>query len=251
MNQIFNINRFGNLFWRSLVQYKYTYIRLSLVCLATFIILGFLSVVFGVGTMNLYIIMINLFITIAPAAIFFKRRTHTSHIFEFTLPASVLEKFLVKFFNCTLIFPVYIIGLSFIFVGVAMVAPVDFINNAGQRLYTLLIEKTISQYWNIIAVQSIFLCGSYFFKNIVFVKVVLILMGISIIALIMTFVGVFSAFDFSSGPIIYSGSFGIDDPADLFKSSSSYIRNMLYVIQYFIPVGLWFASFFKLKETEI
>ena len=248
MDQIFKINRFGNLLLRSLVQYKQTYIRISLFFLATFILLGSTDVI-GIGAMGLYKIIVNTLIVVSPVFVFFKRRTHTSHIFEFTLPASLTEKFLVKLLSCIFIFPAFIITISFLFIGAVKVIPFDPISNVAEHLYTLLVEGTISQYWSLIAIQSIFLCGSYFFKDSVFIKVVLIIMGISVIALIMILIGVFSALDFSYGFV----HFEFDNLylTDFFESEKTYIRNILNIIRYFIPVGLWFASFFKLKETEI
>ena len=247
MEQIFNFKRFGNLLWRSLVQYKYVYLRVSLICLSTFIILGCFSFIVDSGVMFFYTMMINLLITISPAVFFFKKRSHTSHIYEFTLPASITEKFLVKLLGCILIFPALIITLSFLFIYVAKVMPADFIRNAAEYSYTSLMNVTISQYWNIIAVQSIFLCGSYFFKDIAFLKTILIMMGISIIVLIMFFTGIASVIKLS----VDSYNLEVENASDLFESSKSYFRNILYIIQYCVPVGLWFASFYKLKETEI
>ena len=249
MDQIFDINRFGNLLWRSIVQYKQVYIRFSFAFLAAFIILGCCTAFFGVGAMGIYGKMLNILILFSPIFVFFRKRTYTSHFFEFTLPASVLEKFLARLFNCIFILPVYGIIISLLFIGVAKVIPVEAIRDVSLLAFTELKEGTISQYWNLIAVQSVYLCGSYFFKDSVFGKTISVLMGVFIIALIMVVVGVFLAFDFSFGNFQYGYKF--DNPSDLFESSKSYIRNILYIIQYIIPVGLWFASFFKLKETEI
>jgi len=249
MDQIFDINRFGNLFWRSIVQYKFAYIRIGFICLATFIILCCCSFVIGAGSMTPYKLMVNFLIITSPAIIFFKRRTHTSHIFEFILPSSVTEKFLVKLLSYILIFPAFLLVLSFILIGVAKVMPVDFISGAAAHLYTLLIDGTIGQYLKIIVAQSIYLCGSYFFKDSAFLKTVLIIMGFFVIAQIMTVIGVLFMLDFFSGNTDYKLAF--DYPSLKLILNESYIKVLLIIIQYLIPIGLWFASFYKYKETEI
>jgi len=249
MNQIFNINRFGNLILRSLVQHRDIYIRLSIICVATFLVLCCFSVLFNSNLMLPYMILINFIITISPAAFFFKKRTNTSHFFEFTLPASVLEKFLTKLFYCTVIFPVYFISISFLFIGIAKIIPVESINAVAMQIFEIMKNETIGQYWNLIAVQSIFLCGSYFFKDSVFLKTFLVIMGMLVISVIILIVGVFSLFNAISDPVNHT--FNSLNLPEILGDSKSVIRYMLLTIQYFIPVGLWFASFFKLKETEI
>ena len=247
MDQIIDIKRFWNLLLKSLVQYKSIYIRIGLICLATFLLLTSFSAYFDVSNMGFYNTMINFIIVISPAAFFFKKRTHTSHFFDFILPASVLEKFLVKLLICILIFPTFIISISFLFMGIAKIIPIEAVNNVATQAYTTIINGTINQYWNLIAVQSIFLCGSYFFKNSVFGKTFLVMMGIFVTTMIMIagigYIMLNSSFD-------HSGLSG-KSPADLFETSGYFLKSLLYIIQYFIPVGLWFASFYKLKETEI
>ena len=249
MNQIFNINRFGNLILRSLVQHKQMYLRLSLICVATFFVLCCFSSLFNSNLMQPYRILINFIIVISPTAFFFKKRTHTSHFFEFTLPASVLEKFLTKLLYCTVIFPVYFISISFLFIGIAKIIPVESISSVATQTFMIMKNDTIGQYWNLIAVQSIFLCGSYFFKDSVFLKTFLVFIGISVVCLIILITVVYAFFEAASGPVFqtYNSLY----LSEILSDSKSVTKNMLLVIQYFIPVGLWFASFFKLKETEI
>ena len=249
MNQIFNINRFGNLILRSLVQHKQLYLRLSFVCLVTFLVLGSFAVLFGANTMGGYRVLINFIIVISPAAFFFKKRTHTSHLVEFMLPASVFEKFLNKLLYCILIFPVYFISLSFLFIGIAKLMPVEVISEVATQAFGMMIDDTIGQYWNLIAVQSIFFCASYFFKDSVFLKTILVFMGITIISLIIMIIGIFSMIDNISGPVYQN--FNSLYLSDMIGDSKTFIRYTFYIIQYLIPVGLWVTSFFKLKETEI
>ena len=247
MDQIFNINRFGSLILRSLVQHKQIYLRLSIICVATLLVLGSLASYFNLNIMTPYIILINFIITIAPAAFFFNKRTHTSHFLEFTLPASVLEKFSVKLLNCIIIFPVYFILLSLLCIGIATIIPVEAINNVATQTFGLLKDETISRYWDLIAVQSIFLCGSYFFKDGAVLKTILAIIGTFIIAQIMIAIVAFCMLDFSIGHF----EFGAENPFVSFETIKSNIRYILYIIQFLIPVGLWLASFYKLKETEI
>ena len=249
MNQTFNINRYGNLILRSLVQHKQIYLRLSIICAATFLVLCCFSALFNSNLMDPYRILINFIITISPAAFFFKKRTHTSHFFEFTLPASVLEKFLTKLLYCTVIFPVYFISISFLFIGIAKIIPVESLSSVGSQTFEIIKNDTIGQYWNLIAVQSIFLCGSYFFKDGVFLKTFLVITGISVVSMIILIVGIFSLFNAITNPVNHT--FNSLNLPELLGDSKSVIKYMILTIQYFIPVGLWFASFFKLKETEI
>ena len=245
MDQIFNINRFGSLILRSLVQYKQIYLRLSIICFATLLVLGSLASYFNLDIMTPYIILINFIITISPAAFFFYKRTHTSHFLEFTLPASVLEKFLVKLLNCIIIFPVYFISISLLCIGIAKVIPVEAINNVATQTFGLLKDETICRYWALIAVQSIFLCGSYFFKDGAVLKTILVIAGAFVITLITIAIVAFCMLDFSFG------HFEFGNPSGTIETVKANIRYILYFIQFLIPVGLWFASFYKLKETEI
>ena len=246
MDQILDIKRFGLLLWRSQVQNKQVYLRLSLICFAVFTMLGFLHAALG-GSMNLFTIMINIIIVISPVAFFFRRRTHTSHLFEFTLPASVLEKFLVNLLNCTLILPLFIIVLSLILTSIVKIIPFDAISGIAEHMYPLISGETISVYWKLIAFQSVFLCGSFFFRDSALIKTILVLLGISFILFLISIIFVFSLFDF------FSWNIQIDsiDSSVVKNESTSYVGIIQYVIYYFIPVGLWFASFLKLKETEI
>ena len=249
MNQTFNINRFGNLILRSLVQHKQIFLRLSIICVATFLVLCCFSALFNSNLMQPYRVLINFIIVISPAAFFFKKRTHTSHFFEFTLPASVLEKFLTKLLYCTIIFPAYFISISFLFIGITKIIPVESVSSVAAQTFEIIKNETLGQYWNLIAVQSIFLCGSYFFKDSVFIKTFLVVMGISVVSVIIFIVGIFSLFNAISDPVNHT--FNNLNLPEILGDSKSVIRYMLLTIQYFIPVGLWFTSFFKLKETEI
>jgi hypothetical protein len=249
MNQTFNINRFGNLILRSLVQHKQIFLRLSIICVATFLVLCCFSALFNSNLMQPYRVLINFIIVISPAAFFFKKRTHTSHFFEFTLPASVLEKFLTKLLYCTIIFPAYFISISFLFIGITKIIPVESVSSVAAQTFEIIKNDTIGQYWNLIAVQSIFLCGSYFFKDGVFLKTFLVITGISVVSMIILIVGIFSLFNAITSPVNHT--FNSLNLPELLGDSKSVIKYMILTIQYFIPVGLWFASFFKLKETEI
>ena len=249
MNQTFNINRFGNLILRSLVQHKQIFLRLSIICVATFLVLCCFSVLFNSNLMQPYRVLINFIIVISPAAFFFKKRTHTSHFFEFTLPASVLEKFLTKLLYCTIIFPAYFISISFLFIGITKIIPVESVSSVAAQTFEIIKNETLGQYWNLIAVQSIFLCGSYFFKDGVFLKTFLVITGISVVSMIILIVGIFSLFNAITNPVNHT--FNSLNLPELLGDSKSVIKYMILTIQYFIPVGLWFASFFKLKETEI
>jgi len=247
MEQVLNINRFGNLLWRSQVQNKQVYIRLSIICCAVFVMLGFINVVLGTGNMGLYTVMINVMIVLAPVAFFFRRRTHTSHLYEFTLPASVLEKFLVKLLNCTLILPMIIIALSYILIGIFKVIPHDAISGIAEQSYALMNEETIAGYWSLIVFQSVFLCGSYFFKDSAFIKTILVLLGILFVIFLIALIYVFSLFDFFSGDFQFNNI-----GTSVVKNENTFDKGIIkYIIYYFMPLGLWFASFLKLKETEI
>ena len=249
MNQTFNINRFGNLILRSLVQHKQIFLRLSIICVATFLVLCCFSALFNSNLMQPYRVLINFIIVISPAAFFFKKRTHTSHFFEFTLPASVLEKFLTKLLYCTVIFPAYFISISFLFIGITKIIPVESVSSVAAQTFEIIKNETLGQYWNLIAVQSIFLCGSYFFKDGVFLKTFLVITGISVVSMIILIVGIFSLFNAITNPVNHT--FNSLNLPELLGDSKSVIKYLILTIQYFIPVGLWFASFFKLKETEI
>ena len=247
MEQVLNINRFGNLLWRNLVQNKQVYIRLSIICSAVFVFLGFFNVVFGKENMVLYTVMINFMIVLSPVAFFFRRRTHTSHLYEFTLPASVLEKFLVKLLNCTLILPMIIIALSYILIGIFKVIPHDAISGIAENVYVSISGDTIAAYWSLIVLQSVFLCGSYFFKDSAFIKTVLVLFGILFVISLIALIYVFSLFDFFSGDFQFNNI-----GTSVVKNENTFDKSIIrYIINYFMPVGLWFASFLKLKETEI
>lgn len=256
MNNTLNINRFASLLLRELNIYKMKMTWVTVASLGIFILCEVLYTL-GIGSFTSFFTSVGLALTILSPLFFYKGLDKISSVIDFTLPASTLEKFLVKWSFSVLLMPIFVI-LNLLLVGSLFVLfPSEMSHETGHRIIDFITSESYEDILAIFAFQSFFLVGVHFFRKHVFLKVSLSLIAYFILCII-----VFSIFhkELLSSGTSHSMSLSMGDSGSIIYGGNSQITSMFggsnnrwigIIFNLIAPFGMWVVSFFKLKETEI
>jgi len=250
MNAVFNINRFLNLEKRNLLTHKNQFIYASLIIIGfTLFTLLLFFIIPSLGQFVAWFIYPLCFILIACAPCFFEKNIQKNNsIFDFILPGSTFEKFLIMLINYVIILPVLCFGIVFLLVSLIGIIPLDNIEYFHE---SLLFENHIALWtiYKLIVFQSIFFTGYLFFKRFSFIKTLLILIAVAIFFLVVTSIMGFTMFS-NMDTFNNASTMSIhNDELSLILENKLYIPKIILGIIF--PVGLWIVGFFKLREKEI
>ncbi|WP_221412174.1 hypothetical protein [Dysgonomonas sp. 25] len=193
------------------------------------------------------------YIVIACAPGFFEKGMQKNNsVFDFILPGSTVEKYLVMLVNYVVLLPLLCFAIVFLLVQLLSVIPMDVFNNIGDSL--LFIDKvTWGGYLKMLAFQSFFLTGYMYFKRYSFLKTLLIIVGVFIF---------FQALSMIAGMIVFGNMEDFSQASqysmfmemerlDSFQRMESFTEVLPLILAICFPFGLWVVSFFKLREKEI
>lgn len=253
MNEIFNINRFAK-FTRTYAethskQYLFALSiagGFAIICILLYFLFAPLGIFLSSFINNLCYIVIAL-----TPCFFAKSIEKNNSIFDFTLPASSLEKFIVTLLN----YVVFIPALTLL--GVAVITQLAaLIPNEGSA--QLLDTVSLSSLFNMKSLyitfifQSFFWVGYHYFKRFSFIKTSLILLALMICLLIVTTVMPFIMLNDANITGHHSFDFGeVIVNSSVMDKIEQAISIPKYIIATLIPAGLWIVCFLKIRETEI
>jgi hypothetical protein len=249
MNNVFDINRFGKLCLRELDIYKAGLMWVVIAAFGLFCLSAIFSLAFNTKPVELFGFtkMAYVLVIVAPL-FFFKNRGRISSILEFTLPASTTEKFFVKLLFCLVIMPALVLLLLLLLSALYMLLPGINFHETGSAIYQDIRGLSFEDVTDILAIQSIFLLGTFFFRKNVFVKVCLCLLLYFMVCVLVFVLSHEDLFAMGQG-----GNYTINIGHVSVTSFFSHGNNMFqyYIFNLISPIGLWVVSFLKLREIEI
>ena len=252
---MFNLKRFWNYAKRDFYYSKNWYLGIIGAWLGLFL----LTIVFHYFNyerisdmfMGMTLAAPMIFFFIAPFVIEEKRYKKQA-IFSNILPASNFEKYLHFWLK-------YVVVIHFAFWGIAFLIMQIYrvLINPNLKLFSLTIADFTYQFFNfyvyiIMGFHSLCLLGYYFFKKNALVKTAISLFAIYII---------YSFAIKIAEEIFYAININDVHFIEFFRPTSVYnwleipvplLANVIYYIfRIIFPFGIWFATYFKMKETEI
>lgn len=175
-------------------------------------------------------------------------KTKNKAVFSYILPVSNLERFLFLIIKYVIIIPIITISVTYLLKE----ALPFFVNN---NIIALLAQKSLDfdplepkSVFNLLAVQSVFLLGSFYFNKYTLFKTA----GAIISAFIFIyFIGnLFSGVPESN--IDFIRFFNSANYTQLWlKETPEIIKICSVIIMIIFPFGMWITTFFKIRETEI
>ena len=257
----FNIDRFRAVFVREFyLSFKNAINILGVLALANISLLT-LAGIFGDGLDSRQPILTNfaimfLIVGFILASISFYEFRKTSEKAEFlALPASSLEKVLVKLIYSGLF---YAILLSILYFALGLIST-SFLSSIRGHEYEIGIFNS-KNYWTVVGlffiIHSVFFFGSVAFDKFSLIKTLLVLvilaLVVGIIGLIwfrIVFAEYFAGNFFKPDLLIESNmDFGINyrDPSEMPQ-----VKLLIFCFKYIMAPVLWVASIFKLSEKEL
>ncbi|MBB4036109.1 nitrogen fixation-related uncharacterized protein [Dysgonomonas hofstadii] len=257
MDTVFNINRFVNLEKRniSLSKMQYIYIASSL---AGLYILSMLLHILTGSNFAEFIYFIAYVVIVGGPCFFEKNISKHSSIFDFTLPTSTFEDFLSIWIKYVILIPVSIFLVILILNFVTGIVPIEALQEHAKDMSFA--DLTLKKIYKILAFQSIFMLGYFFFRRYAFAKTTLIML---MLLVILTFFGVIIGYLFFKGQEFqFNGNMEHNESFNMGYTLGrsmgvTEIKNDLIIsicgtiISIIMPIGAWVVSYMKLKETEI
>lgn len=251
MNKTFDINRFISYTIRNLYIARKQFLGIIGILIGLFL-LAIILMPIEEGTFGSLFIgfmrFASVVIVIVSPSIMEEKLVKNKAIFSYILPVSIFERYLYLILKYVLIIPILSFGLSYIL-------------KESLHLFTtesfifLLTSKsldfnpfTIDFFITTLAAQSFFMLGYFYFKQYAYFKTAAILI---VFLLAVVFVGSMASGFKKSGLDI-----------TMFLNSTSYTKQWLgetpkaielcnIIIKSIFPFGIWFATYFKIRETEI
>lgn len=208
-----------------------------------------------------FYVLLLCFVGCLQAANIFGSWTDKNQAMHFiTLPAKTIEKFIVAFLFTTILF-VPIFSLVYMFTTYGIVSLLFEKHTSRQLTDTYILFFNANSIgvlaWVFTLIQSVFLFGSVFFKNRQFVKSGLVLVAFFLLFALLPQYAVIkltgikfntSTFFFVDNLAVYSKIGAYENGWFELKGVYSILNSIVWLI---VPLGLFVASYFKLKEKEI
>lgn len=255
MNNIFNTHRFGKLLAREFAKYSPKLIGIGSVGIGIFALTVIYSYAFQSEPFNFSFVSFGVVLTILAPLIFHKGIDRVGSIFDFTLPASSFEKFLVKWSFSVILTPAFVILFLLLIAALYELMPGGLCMRSGDQILDFLKSLTFERISTISAFQSFFLLGAFYFRKHVFWKV-----SFCLIIYFLLFALVFVLFHKDLFVANHQVSIGASLWGEVIDSGSSHSQSLfgfsrnlfVYVsLNLVAPLGLWVVSFLKLRETEV
>ncbi len=258
MDAVFNINRFISLEKRNIFLTKMQYIYI-IGSLAGLYLLSMLLEMLTESNFADFIYVIAYVVIIGAPCFFEKPMNKHSSIFDFTLPTSTFENFLSFWIKYVILIPASIFLVILALNLITGIIPVDAIQEHAKDMS--LESLTITKFYKLLGMQSLFMLGYFFFRKYAFAKTTLILLFAFIV---LVFIAVIIGYIFYKGQQIDVNFHG-DNHSESFSMGYTFGRTMGEIemkddilinicdtiISFIFPIGLWIVSYLKLKETEI
>ena len=257
MNVVFNINRFINLEKRNIFLSKMQYIYIASSLAGLYILSMLLHILTGSNFAE-FIYFIAYVVIVGGPCFFEKNINKHSSIFDFTLPTSTFEDFLSIWIKYVLLIPVSIFLVILILNLVTGIIPIEAIQEHARDMSFS--NFSFNRIHKILAFQSVFMLGYFYFKRYAFAKTSLIIL---VLFVILVFIGVILGYVFFSGEELHFNgnmehdkSFSMGYTLGRTMGEAELRKDLIInicdtVTSIIIPVGMWIVSYLKLKETEI
>lgn len=250
MNAVFDIKRFLKLEKRNLLTHKNQFAYASLILIGITVFAVLLSLLIPmVGQVVAFLIHPLCFFALVFAPCFFEKNLQKNNsVFDFILPGSTFEKFLIMLINYVVILPLLCYGILFLLIQLISIIPLDNIQNLSKVL-SITDNLTWEKMYKLFVLQSMSLTGYFFFKRFSFIKTLLIELFLSITILIIAAIMGFSHFSnmdtFNNASTMLIQNDGLTNGIENTLFITKIILGVLF------PLGLWIVCFFKLREKEI
>ncbi len=258
MNAIFNIDRFQKLEMRNLFLSRMQYIYIT-GSLAGLYLISMLMYVLVDSSFHDFIYVVAAMIIIGSPCFFEKTIAKNVSIFDFTTPSSTFENFFSFWLKYVIIIPGLIALTILILNLITGIIPVEALNKHAEFMSLSDNALKPASLLKLLAIQSMFMIGYFYFNKYAFVKTSLVLILIGIVVMIIAvilgtifFSGEEASFNAGMGnnQAFHIGySFGSSNPSVVTENTLISVCNA--IISIIFPFGMWVVCYFKLKETEI
>ena len=248
-SQVFDIRRFSKLFVHEFYRFRSKLLGIVAVFFGIFVLTVIYSYVFNTAPIRFSFVALGVAFSVLAPIFFNKNINKISAIFDFTLPASTFEKFLVKWTCCVLVIPLYICAFLLLIAGLYCIMPGGLCVDTGYRILSAFSHASFEQLMFYAALQSIFMVGTYYFRKHVFLKVCFsLIIYFLLFAVIFIFTHKYLFNEGAQNINLNFNLFGDSENNNLFMASNNATAIILNIIA---PLGFWVVSFLKLRETEI
>lgn len=256
MDNVFNLQRFLKLLAREINQLGFKMLAITGVTFGIFALSVLYSYIIEGDPFSFGYVAFALVLVIISPLIFNKKLGKISSVFDFMLPASTFEKFLAKWVICVVLVPLYIVLLLLVIGSLYLVMPGGLCVEGGTRMMNSLQSLSIENILFILAFQSFFFVGAYFFRTHVFLKACLSLIVYFVLFSLIFVISHKYILDVHGSATInmnlMTGAPVVITKGGVFslfgEKSNLIIHTILNLVA---PLGLWVVSFLKLREIEI
>lgn len=243
MNSVFDINRFLKYEKRELQTNKGFFLFLPIFATILLALQAICSYAPFLNSLSPSVVTTSYaLLAIAPA--FYPNKI------DYTIPASIFEKFSTLIFNIIFVLPIIAFTSIFLVSNILVLLPIPNIEDSIQY-YRLSEIISPTKIFFLFSFQSIFLVGYCYFKRYVFIKTSLIIILFYVLIIIGILVSTLYSFynfvDLNSSTNI-SPSFRT--AIDTMNESGSF-ETISYILAIISTIGLLITCFFKIRETEI
>lgn len=267
MNQYFNLKRFKSLFVREILINKKNLIIMFFSLILLFLLFDFsllnefFEKRYSLQHYQIYPIVVLIYCLVVTSTSFVELNSSEREIDFFMLPASMEEKFTVKFFYTTLVFVVLsIASLSVAALVVELVRSILQSDILFRKIFHSYTPWMLLYYINIyLALHSLFFLGAIYFKKMEFGKTLLFI--VVLLALAGVYLLILNYLPFYKNTITRQEileQFGVVQTQLSNRSARSHYqffyglkKTLLFLFLYIIPFILWGIAYFRFKEEEV
>lgn len=267
MNKYIDINRLWALLVRELLLNKRNIPIMFFSMILLFLLLDFSLLNdfflkgYGLSHSQLYPVVVLIYCLIVTSTSFSEMNSSDRKIDFMMLPASVEEKFAVKFFYTTVVFIIIsIAALSISAVIVELIRAILGSEILFKKIFNLyspgMLFGFIKKY---LALHAVFFFGAIYFKKLEFGKTILtIVVMLAVLGLYLLILNYIPAFKNTLTQKIILQQFGIVDSqlsAASYMNTLQFFRELRHTV-YFIsvnilPLVLWGTAYLRLREEEV
>lgn len=242
MDTVFNIKRFGSFAKRELTYSWKTYVYVILGVIAYYILAQLMD---SIWQMNLTILLPALAVILITCAIplMDKNMNKANFIPFFTTPISTFERWLLLWLKAVIIMPILVIATIFL---LHQISPMTWLELATTNTNNT--KEIWANIHGVLAWQSIFFFGYIYFRKRALIKIII---AITVFIVLVNLLSNVINSQFYPEIAEMKKSIDITHIFHFYMKTTIIYDICQWTIKLIFPFGLWIASYFRLRETDI
>lgn len=267
MNKYFNVNRFRLLMVKELLLNRKNLLIMFISLVLFFLLLDFspLSNLINdksyIQHLVIYPLIMLMYCLILTSTSFSELNNTEQKIEFYMLPASITEKYAVKFIYTTLVF--ILISLASLTLAAIIAEFTRLLLRSNVLFKPIFHSYTFQMLFDFLFVylgyHAIFFCGAVFFRKLESGKTLLVIITVIVTAGLYLFILNYMPFfkNTISREMIFQqfGKVEMQYSVQSVKNIHEYFDNLrtqvMFIFRYILPLILWTAAYFRLKEDEV